>query len=294
MTGFGSGESASDSVRVHVELRSVNGRHLKMSTRMPAALEPRAHELEGRVRSAVSRGNVTLAISVHRLADAAPGRIAEQVVADYARQMRSIGADIGIGADVGIAAPPSWEALLRLPGAIEQAQECALSDDDLTVVNTAVDAAVADLVSMREREGASLVAILESGAADVDRLAQAVRERAPIALTEHRQRLEERVNKLLEDRATLPEEVLAREMALIADRSDVAEEVDRLASHVEQWRAALAGGGPIGRRLDFLAQELGREANTISSKSSDEGITRAALDLKLAVERLKEQAANVE
>ena len=94
--------------------------------------------------------------------------------------------------------------------------------------------------------------------------------------------------------STKPEEILAREMALLAEKSDVAEELDRLESHMAQWRETLAEGGPIGRRLDFLAQELGREANTISSKSADTEITRAALDLKLAVERLKEQAANVE
>jgi uncharacterized protein (TIGR00255 family) len=128
---------------------------------------------------------------------------------------------------------------------------------------------------------------------EVERLAGVVASRVPEAVAAAHERLKERLAALLGDTA-VPAELVAREIAVLADKSDVAEEVARLASHVAQWRAALAEGGPVGRRLDFLAQEMGRESNTIGSKSQDETIARAVVDMKVAVERLKEQAANVE
>jgi uncharacterized protein (TIGR00255 family) len=284
MTGFGAARREAEDAVAQVEVRSVNNRHLSVSIRGPSAFDAKQSELEAFVRARLQRGTVTATISVRSRRDAAPSRINAGVVQAYTKQL----------SDAGLPTSPEIVAqILRLPGVLEDAPQDAFGDAELALARDALDAAIAALVEMREREGATLAAELDAGAADVERLAAVVATRVPEALKTAHDRLKERLAALLAD-AEVPEELVAREIAVLADRSDVAEEVARLASHVAQWRGALAEGGPIGRRLDFLAQELGREANTIGSKSQDETIARAVVDMKVAIERLKEQAANVE
>jgi uncharacterized protein (TIGR00255 family) len=284
MTGFGAARRESSGAVAQVEVRSVNNRGLSVSVRAPSAFDARAQELEALVRARLQRGTVNASVSIRARRDSAPSRINAAVVEDYMRQLAQ--ASLPTSADV-------VGHVLRLPGAVEDAPPDALDDEDFAAAKDALDAALAALVEMREREGAALATELAAGAADVERLAAVVAARAPEAVQAAQERLKERLAALLAD-AEVPEELLAREIAVLADKTDVAEEVARLASHVAQWRAALAEGGPIGRRLDFLAQELGRESNTIGSKSQDVEIARAVVDMKVAIERLKEQAANVE
>jgi uncharacterized protein (TIGR00255 family) len=284
MTGFGAARRDAGGVVAEVEARSVNNRHLAVSIRAPSAFDARQPEIEALVRTKLQRGSVNVSISVRSHRKCAPGRIVAGVVEDYLRQL----------ADAGLPAPPEVVGdLLRLPGAVEDAEDAGLTDAEFEAAAQACEAALVALVSMREREGAALATELTAGIDDVARLAAAVEARVPEAVRAAQERLKERLAALLGD-AAVPAELVAREVAVLADRSDVAEEVARLASHVAQWREALASGGPIGRRLDFLAQEMGREVNTIGSKSQDTEIARAVVDLKVAVERLKEQAANVE
>jgi uncharacterized protein (TIGR00255 family) len=284
MTGFGAARREAADVVAQVEVRSVNNRHLAVSLRAPAAFDARQQELEGVVRARLARGSVNVTIGVRARREAAPSRINAAVVEDYARQLASAGLPTS---------PDVIAQVLRLPGVLEDAPQDAFGDAEVDLARDALGAAVAALVEMREREGSALATELAAGAAEVERLAAVVAARAPEAVKAAHERLKERLAALLGD-ATVPAELVAREIAVLADRTDVAEEVARLGSHVAQWRAALSEGGPIGRRLDFLAQEMGREANTIGSKSQDETIARAVVDLKVAIERLKEQAANVE
>jgi uncharacterized protein (TIGR00255 family) len=284
MTGFGAARRETPGAVAQVEARSVNNRHLTVAIRAPSAFDARQSELEAFVRSKLQRGSVSVTISVKARRDVAPGRINAAVVEDYARQLAAAGLPTS---------PVVIAQLLRLPGVVEEAPPAALGDEEFALVRDAVDAALAGLVEMREREGTALAADLEGGIAEIERLAGAVKARVPEVLKAAHERLKERLAVLLADTA-VPEDLVAREVAVLADRSDVAEEIARLASHVAQWREALREGGPIGRRLDFLAQELGREANTVGSKSQDPELARAVVDMKVAIERLKEQAANVE
>jgi uncharacterized protein (TIGR00255 family) len=284
MTGFGIARREAEGDVAQVEARTVNNRHLAMTIRVPGAFESRLPELEALARTRLQRGTLNATINVRVRRDVAPGRINGPVVEDYARQLAAAGL------------PTTAEVIgqiLRLPGAVEEAPPQPLGDAEFALAREAFDAALVGLVAMREREGAALSSELESGAIEVERLAGLVAARAPAAVRAAEARMKERLATLLGD-ATLPQEIIAREIAVLADRTDVAEEVARLASHVAQWRDALREGGPIGRRLDFLAQELGRESNTIGSKSQDADIARVVVDMKVAIERLKEQAANVE
>ena len=284
MTGFGAAIREAAGTVARAEVRSVNNRHLAVSIRAPSAFDARHADLEAAVRARLSRGSVNVTLSVRSKREAAPSRINAAVVADYLRQVGQAGLP---------AAPGLVGDVLRLPGAIEDVAPAPLADDDFAPVREALDAALADVVSLREREGAALAADLLAGAAEIERLAAAVAVRVPAVVAAAQTRLRDRLNVLLGD-ATVPAELVAREVAVLADRSDIAEELARLASHVQQWRDALAEGGPVGRRLDFLCQELGREVNTVGSKSQDAEIARAVVDMKVAVERLKEQTANVE
>ena len=287
MTGFGRAERESDALQVRVEARSVNARHLKVTCRAPSDLDSKLHEIEALVRDAVTRGTITLSIRVERRRGAAPAQIDALVLADYAEQARS-------AAIVASLEPPTMDSLLRLPGVLGEANEPALGDDGWSVVAATISEALTQLVEMRRREGTSLAAILRAGADEVERLSTGVRTRVPDALAEHRGRLRERLDTLLAGVGGVPDELLAREAAVLSEKTDVAEELERLVSHVAQWRETLDAGGPIGRRLEFLTQELGREANTIGSKSADPAIRDAVIDLKLEIDRLKEQSANVE
>jgi uncharacterized protein (TIGR00255 family) len=292
MTGFGRAESRGADLGVRVEVRSVNARHLKLSCRAPSELDARLHEIEALVRERLDRGTITLTISLDRSRGAAPSRIDAAVFADYAAQAVEAAQIAGLSPDIPV------DAILRLPGVLTDAQGTEPQDTgdgaDWETTREAVGAALAALIEMRTREGASMEAALRAGADAIEQISEGIRARVPGALVEHQARLRERLDALLGDDSGMPDEIVAREAAVLSEKTDVAEELERLASHVAQWRETLDTGGPIGRRLEFLTQELGREANTIGSKSADPAIRDAVIDLKLEIDRLKEQAANVE
>jgi uncharacterized protein (TIGR00255 family) len=287
MTGFGAASREATGLSVRAEAKSVNNRGLSVNVRGPSALDAHAAAFEAVVKRHVVRGTVSVSLSIGRTRGAAPSRIARAVLVDYADQASAIAEELGLD-------PPSLGDLMRLPGVLEDAPAVAYADDEVTLVASAIDAACAEMVAMREREGATLEAELRSFADQIERFAGTVEARCPAAVAAQRDRLRERLAEILAPGQDVPEETVAREIAVLADRTDVAEEVQRLRSHVAQWRDALTQGGPVGRRLDFLAQELGRETNTIGSKAQDAEITRTVVDMKVVVERLKEQAANLE
>ncbi len=288
MTGFGAAERATDALAVRAEMKSVNARGLKLSVKAPSLLDPHLSAIEAGLKDELRRGTVTVSVSLRRTGGDAASSIDTAVLKAYLEQVRSVEADLGDAAGTRLA------ELLRLPGVIETGSATPLTDAETQSVVDAVTDALAGLVAMREREGAGLETELRDAADELARLADVVEARVPAALEAHQDRLAERLERLLGDSGAVPEDLLAREVAVLAERSDVAEELSRLRSHLEQWREALDAGGAVGRRLDFLAQELGREANTLASKSSDSELSRTAMDARLVVDRMKEQAANVE
>ena len=289
MTGCGEGFADNQGVACRVEIRSVNHRHLKCSIRTREGfhlLEPR---LEGLIRERIKRGSLQITLEVSGSAVPTGRRLDQDQLGAYLDDWESF-CDRR-----GITTPPTIDPLLGLPGVLLDAPpDASAVEATWPVVSAATSAAVSQLDTMRQSEGTALVTDLEQACVSIGELVQQIRKRVPEVVAEHRQRLLDRVAKVLEThQARLDDNDVIREVALIADRSDISEELVRLESHVEQFRSLLHDTAP-GRSLDFLAQELGREANTIGSKSVDVAIAHAVVDLKSQVERIREQAANSE
>jgi uncharacterized protein (TIGR00255 family) len=293
MTGFAreSGVLA-DGAHFIWELRSVNGRGLDIRLRLPNgmdAIEPAIREAAGKK---LKRGNIQAGLALKQ--EARPSLALDQAALD-----RMLALALAVAARIPGCEPPRAEALLALPGVLraENAEpDEALQAAQQTALLAAFHHALDGLVAARAAEGERLRVIL---AALLDEIAALCSEAAHEAVGQphaQRARLLENLNTLLDGdaRGKIPEERLAQEVALLAQRSDVREELDRLHAHLGAARALLAEGEGAGRKLDFLTQEFVREANTLCSKSASVALTRTGLALKAAIERLKEQAANVE
>ncbi len=293
MTGFARVSGAlPDGTSFVWELRSVNGRGLDLRLRLPNgldALEPPLREAAGK---RLKRGNVSASLTLKR-EDRAP-----RLTPDPAALDQAIALATAVAQRLG-APPPRAEAILALPGVLraEVAEpDEAAEEAKRAALLAAFNEALGGLVAARAGEGAQLATILGALLDEIAALREAAAAEAATQPDAQRQRLMENLAKLLGEgdaRARVPEERLAQEVAMLAQRSDVREELDRLAAHVSEARRLLKGG-EIGRKLEFLTQEFVREANTLCSKSASVGLTRIGLDLKAAIERLREQAANVE
>lgn len=284
MTGFGSGRAEGDGNVVEVEARSVNHRHLKIHVRAPEALNGLIPRLEELVKGRLSRGTVYLQL---RTSGALAGgyRLDPGLLRRLHAELSELAGQLGVS-------PPGLGEVAQLPGVV-QPDEAGDQDQLLPLARQAAQAALDELERMRAHEGQGIADDLRGVAQAIAGCADQVEARAPAAVREQAERLRQRVAQLLGEAELAPDE-LAREVALLADKSDVSEEVQRLRSHVGQLERALAAGGPLGRKLEFLAQELHRETNTIGSKCHDAEITGVTLELKLLVERIREQVANLE
>lgn len=289
MTGCGEGVASEGGSTCRVELRGVNNKHFKLSLRARegfSTLEPR---IEAAIRGRVRRGTVQVTLDVTGPAAMPARRLDKTQLAAYLDDL----ADFCATHDLPL--PISADPLLGLPGIlVDEQADPATVDRTWPLVARALEVALDRYDQMRRTEGATLAADMRSGCADIAALAAGIRERVPEVVVAYRDRLLERVGKLLADRTTtLSDADVAREVALVADRTDIAEELVRLQSHLDQFDRLLDEDSP-GRALDFLAQELGREANTIASKSLDVRIAHAVVEIKTRIERLREQAQNIE
>lgn len=294
MTGFAR-ESGTlpDGTSFVWELRSVNGRGLDLRLRVPNGLDAIEAALREAAGKRLKRGNVSATLTLKR-EERAP-----RLTPDPAALEQAIALATGVAQRLG-APPPRAEAILALPGVLRaetvEPDEAAEEAKRAALV-AAFDTALQGLVAARGREGAQLATILGALLDEIATLRDAAAAEAATQPETQRQRLMENLAKLLGEadaRARIPEERLAQEVAMLAQRSDVREELDRLSAHVAEARRLLAGGEAVGRKLEFLTQEFVREANTLCSKSASVGLTRLGLELKAAIERLREQAANVE
>jgi len=289
MTGFGSGSARAGGFRAEVEIRAVNGRYLSLKTHLAGEYAFLEEPLRALVEKQLLRGSADLR------AEVTPER-AEVIVALDEPRVRAY-----------VAAWRDLAGRMRLPG--ELTVGTLAGQGDLFVaggsrrswqgaeaaVLAAAAAALSKLQAMRRREGAGLRADLERHLAAIERLRAEIAARNPETVRQLAERAAERVKKLAEavpGAAPRPED-LAREVAWWADRCDVSEEMQRLASHVGEFRAALAAGGAVGKRLEFLVQELHREANTAGSKAADSGVSRLVVEMKTIIEQLREQVQNV-
>jgi uncharacterized protein (TIGR00255 family) len=281
MTGYGSGRDDGSFGIVDVEVKSVNARFSKVSIRAPSTLAARESDIEQQTLKTVKRGNVAVTVSLRSRSTQTPATINEEVALAYQAVFKRLGLP--------------EQGIPQLPGVIlSQAPEAA-SDEEWRAVGRALDRALQGLASMRDKEGAALADVLSRSADKLGELREQVVARIPVVVKEHQTKLKERLDTLLEGSGmAIDPATLAREVAVLADRSDVTEELDRLASHLKQTRELLVSKEPVGRTLEFVAQEMLREVNTIGSKSADAQLARLVIDMKSEVERFKEQVANVE
>lgn len=288
MTGYGEASAHLGGVQYFLEVRTLNNKYLKVVLRLPDALQSLEAELESKLRERVSRGTVTVTASVSDNSESAAFEVNKKALARYIEQIKEASKD----------APVDIASLMSLPGVLQPPADAeGRLDATKAALFDLLNKAVAQLTQMREREGKALVADLRSHHEFIAARVVKLKEIAPGVIHEYEKRLRTRIDTLLAESGVKVDTVdLVREIAAYAERTDIAEELNRLGAHLEQFMELLTStdSRPLGRTLDFLAQEMLREANTIASKSPDAAISRLAVEIKGAIDRIKEQAANVE
>ena len=289
MTGHGAASCEHEGMHIAVEVRSVNNRSFKAMLRLPDSLTSMEGELEAKLARRVQRGSVSLTVRMGDGTARSAGRINTTTLKSYLDQLKAVQGAGNVAIDAG--------ALLGLPGVIVDDGGVSLCEAAKPVIDRLLEDACKQLFVMRENEGAALRTLLLSLGQTIQTRLDEVRERAPEVSRLYGERLKTRMATMLAEAgiAARQEDVL-REVATFAERADIAEEIQRLGGHLQAFRKLLEPSNPepIGRTLDFLAQEMLREANTIASKASDFEIATRVVDMKTAIDRIKEQAANAE
>ncbi|ORE96374.1 YicC/YloC family endoribonuclease [Acuticoccus yangtzensis] len=285
MTGFASREGETGGIGWQMDVRSVNGRSLDVRIRLPAGLDRHEPEIRRMIAAAFRRGNIAMTLTFRRGEAPARYTVNHEQLAAYIDAIQSL-------AECGSVAAPRADGLLALKGVIETAseEETVLPTEVLTEV---IGLLIGDLTAERQAEGARIVPMILGQLDDMDRIRGYIDEHPERKVETIKARVDRQIAALLSGQS-LSEERLHQEAALIATRADVREELDRLSAHIAAARELLAEGGPVGRRLDFLAQELNRETNTICAKSPHHAVTAMGLELKAVVEQMREQVQNLE
>lgn len=290
MTGFARREGTAGRYRWVWELRSVNGKGLDLRLRLPPGFEPMEAEIKRRAAERMSRGNIQATLSVS-VAEAKMEAVLNRDALDAVLKLRQ---DLG---DLVDPSPLKLDTVLSIRGLVDireagEEQQALEARDEAILAG--LDGALADLVAMRVSEGDALTAVLEQHLRTIDGLAALIEADPSRSPEEIGRRLTAQVSSLLDGNGTLDRERLYTEVALLATKADLREEIDRLKAHVAAVNELLQKGGPIGRRLDFLAQEFNRESNTICSKSNSSAITAAGIELKVVIDQFREQVQNLE
>ncbi len=291
MTGFGRAQGEIEAISWIWELRSVNGRGLDVKLRLPSGLDGLEAGLKEQAAKILKRGNVSGTLSIKR--EAASGLTADLVALERVKELA-----IELADNIPGALPPRAELLLALPGVMRNVSAQDDSDELKAALAASVQAgfaeALAGLVASRAAEGARLAGIVGAVIDEVAALKDAAAVEAATQPGLHMEKLKAQLAEILGSTPGLPEEKLAQEVALLATKSDVREELDRLAAHIASARELLTEAANVGRKLDFLMQEFNREVNTLCSKSASLPLTAIGLKLKAAVEQLREQVQNIE
>lgn len=286
MTGYGQGTASGDNFSVTVDLRSVNNRNLDIHWRAPQDLVSLEIPLKKQIQAALSRGRVDVTINFSQTADTAY-ELNRPLIRGYLAALKTMSEEFGLSGE------PDLATIARLPNVLQTQSTGGLSESVVQGVEAALTHALASLVAMRAVEGHELQKELLARVERIDKQVDLIISGAEGLVDAYREKLRKRVTELLEKTA-IDETRLAQEVAYLAERSDITEEITRLKSHIVQLKELLSGDNEIGKKLDFLLQETNREANTILSKSSELSICDAAIEIKTEVEKLREQANNVE
>jgi uncharacterized protein (TIGR00255 family) len=290
MTGFGEARRQENGLSIAVEVRTINSRYFKIAIRTgegQAALEP---QIEGLVRERIKRGTVQVNLRVDRPASPDAYRINTPALLAYWKQLNEL------PSQWNLPRPTALETLLTLPGVVnEDVMPSGNAQEDWPLVSAVLASAMDNLARMREDEGRAMANDLRLNCQAIAAELEQIASRAPLTIDAYRARLEERLKKILaeHDIALDPADII-REISIFAERSDISEEIVRLRSHLEQFETILELKESSGRKLEFLTQEIFRETNTIGSKSTDIEVARHVIEIKTAVERLREMIQNVE
>ncbi|MFN2453934.1 MAG: YicC/YloC family endoribonuclease [Pyrinomonadaceae bacterium] len=290
MTGFGRGAATGENFTVGVDIKTVNNRFLDVHMRMGAELASLEAEIRRRIGARLSRGRVDLNLTLERTGEVAY-ELNRPLIAGFISALRAMQQEFDIKGE------PDINVLARIPGAMQPARD-GISEAMIAGIERATDEALDELEQMRTREGDALASEMHARLDEIERLVPVIETSAGNLIDAYRTRLQKRITEILARDSLQTTELdgarLAQEIAYLADRSDITEEIVRLKSHLTQFRETLASAVEAGKRLDFLLQELNREANTVLSKSTDLTIKDAALAIKAEVEKLREQVQNVE
>lgn len=290
MTGHGEAQNEREHTMVRVEIRTVNNRFLKVSTRINEGFNALESRIEALIKQTIRRGTIQVHVRIERERTADAFRLNQAVLNGYRQQLDQM------NQQWGIQQPVRLDQLLLLPGVVDEDAGAVTSVEDFwPLIESTLQRALEDLSQMRREEGAAMALALEANCQAIRQQLDQIQRIAPKVAESYQQRLMDRVSKVLAefDVEMKPAEVI-REVAIFADRCDISEEIVRLRSHLEQFATVTAVEDNCGRKLDFLIQELLREANTIGSKANDVGLARHVVEIKTAIERMREMIQNVE
>lgn len=289
MTGFGEARRTEGNVTVWVEVRTVNNRYLKVSSRCTEGYASLESQIEGAIRKQIHRGSIQVNVRVRRDEAGEDFQLNEQVLGAYWKQLEELVGRWHVGSSLTLG------SLLQLPGVVEQKATTVEAASDWPLIEGVLHEALDSLAAMRQREGESMTTDLLANVTQIETELDQIEQRAPQVVEAYHARLTERLNKLLNDHEVEVEPAqVIREVGLFAERSDISEEIVRLRSHTEQFRETTAGEQNAGRKLEFVTQEMFRETNTIGSKANDSEISKHVIEIKGAIERIREMIQNVE
>ena len=290
MTGYGRGECARDGFKITVELSAVNRRQMEISVSLPREMEILEAPVRDAINGSIARGRVMARISAHAAAGQSSARLHLNLplARSYATELGRLAKKLKLPGEITL------DQILRAPGVFQTDEELVEAKSVWPAVNQALKQALTALVKMREREGGHLAGDLADRVGVMQKSVQRIQQQAPQSAENYRRQLVERIKAAGIENIAPDDERLLKEVVLFADRSDIAEELTRLQSHFRQFEDCRKSREPVGRTLDFLAQEMNREINTIGSKANDGLISREVVTLKAELERFREQAQNVE
>ena len=290
MTGYARAGGAVPGISFAVEIKSVNARGLDMRMRLAPGFDALENEIRRRIGKSISRGSITFTLNVDREGEGGRVVINKQALGAVLAALEVLSMQVD-------AERPRLDGILGLKGVLEQHESPLAAEEEEALhaaILEAVDKATADLVAARRQEGKHLAAILGERIGEIAALTKAAERHPSRGRDAILERLRQQIRELAAAGAGLSEERLAQEALLLATKADIREEIDRLGAHIAAARQLIAGGGPVGRKLDFLSQEFNREANTLCSKSNAVELTGIGLDLKAVIDQLREQVQNIE
>lgn len=290
MTGYGRGDCSQDGFKITVELNSVNRKQTEISVNLPRELEMLEAQVRDLINRAIARGRLTVRVALHAGASRLSARMHLNVplAKAYARELEKLSKQLHLPG------PVTLDHLARAPGVFQTDEQIAEEEDFWPAVNKALAQALTGMVAMRTREGAHLADDLAKRIAIMRKATARIQKHAPGVAERYRDQLITRIKSAGLEAPGVEDDRLLKEVVYFADRSDISEELTRLQSHFKQFDDCLVSKEPVGRMLDFLAQEMNREINTIGSKANDSLISREVVTLKAELEKFREQAQNVE